>query len=663
MMLKRFFGLGMLVFAMAAVPASAKDVTMASLLDDMGSMRSLAEFPDPPYTCKQFSSYDRASKSPKEDWFANNDFAQYLRVEDKAGRKEYVMMDADGPGAIVRIWSANPQGTLRIYIDGADTPAVEAPMQDLLGGKVPGFPPPIACETSKGWNSYLPIPYAKHCKVTSDNGKFYYHVNYRTYPSGTNVVSFAKGTLTSMAAEIEEVAKRLASPREGARLPADRNKVLYEVTVEPGKTHTLTRLDGGKAICGFLANVSAKDRVQALRKLVVRMVFDKAMTVNVPIGDFFGAAPGINPYESFAMGVTADGDMWSHWFMPFEESAVIEFHNFGDESIAVKGGVSTVPYKWHNRSMRFHAGWRTEFDVPTRPMQDWRYLQTEGKGVFVGVSFAIANPVKQWWGEGDEKIYVDGETFPSHFGTGTEDYYGYAWCSNVPFTHAYHNQPRCDGPGNYGHTSVNRWHILDRIPYTRDFRFDMELWHWHETCKVTMSVTAYWYALGASKGGVNPIRAEDLRIVPIPELKRPKVKGAIEGEKMKILAKTAEVGPQEWEDASGGSHLWWRGGGRPGDKLVLGFEVKNAGTYQVFARFLRAVDYGIVQLSINGQKAGGKIDLYNDGVKLSKEMDLGAFELKQGENRLTIEIVGANEKAKKDYMCGLDYLLLKPAGR
>ena len=111
--------------------------------------------------------------------------------------------------------------------------------------------------------------------------------------------------------------------------------------------------------------------------------------------------------------------------------------------------------------MHFHAKWRAQFDVPTRPMIDWNYLTAKGQGVFAGVAFAIDNPVKDWWGEGDEKIYVDGETFPSHFGTGTEDYYGYAWCWPGLFTHAYHAQPRCDGPGNYGRTSVNRFHILD----------------------------------------------------------------------------------------------------------------------------------------------------------------------------------------------------------
>ena len=181
--------------------------------------------------------------------------------------------------------------------------------------------------------------------------------------------------------------------------------------------------------------------------------------------------------------------------------------------------------------MHFHAKWRAQFDVPTRPMIDWNYLTAKGKGVFAGVAFAIDNPVKDWWGEGDEKIYVDGETFPSHFGTGTEDYYGYAWCWPALFTHAYHTQPRCDGPGNYGRTSVNRFHILDHIPFTKDFKFDMELWHWHETCKVNMAVIAYWYARpGASDALQADPRRGRHRAAPMPEYVVPRVAGAIEGE-------------------------------------------------------------------------------------------------------------------------------------
>src|SRR5262249_54068946 len=156
---------------------------------------AITRFPAPAFTCKQFSSYDRASTSPSNQatWFANGDADQYLRIEDVVApdgeqRKEWVMADMDGPGAIVRIWSANPKGTLRMYVDGGATPVVEAPMADALGGKWK-VANPLSEECSKGWNLYLPIPYARHCKITSDANGFYYQINYRTYAAGTAVES------------------------------------------------------------------------------------------------------------------------------------------------------------------------------------------------------------------------------------------------------------------------------------------------------------------------------------------------------------------------------------------------------------------------------------------------------------------------------------------
>ena len=68
--------------------------------------------------------------------------------------------------------------------------------------------------------------------------------------------------------------------------------------------------------------------------------------------------------------------------------------------------------------------------------------------MYVGDCLTLFNTVYAWRGEGDEKIYVDGESFPSHFGTGTEDYYGYAWCRPERFTgHPFIAQP--DGSGNF----------------------------------------------------------------------------------------------------------------------------------------------------------------------------------------------------------------------
>jgi len=632
-------------------------VTCESMLEDMTDLAGMALFPSPAYTCRQFSSYDRASKSPTEGWFANNDCGQYLRVEERAGRQEYVMMDAAGPGAIVRIWSANPAGTLRIYLDGEDQPVIDANMSALLGGTFPGLARPIAGEYSKGWNLYFPIPYARHCKVTSDQGGFYYHVDYRTYPAGTRVESFRLDQLAALRARVDKLIARLAEPR-GQDSDFGGTAESFDVRLPAGRT-VRQEFTGPQAFTRFVVRLAALDREAALRGVIVKVSFDSELCIEAPLGDFFGSAPGINPFATLPLGMTQDGEMYSHWLMPFKESAVIELVNLSREDATLSGEFAIKDYEWTDRSMHFHSRWRAQFDVPTRPMQDWNYLTAKGRGVFAGVAFAIDNPVKDWWGEGDEKIYVDGETFPSHFGTGTEDYYGYAWCWPVVFTHAFHAQPRVDGPGNYGRTSLNRFDILDRIPFTKDLRFDMELWHWNEQCKVNMAVTAYWYSRPGAADAFRPIREEDAVVRSMPAYVVPRVAGALEGEDLRIAAVTGTAEPQDWDGTSGGRHLWWHAGMRPGDTLTVAFPSPKTGSYHVLARFLSAQDYGIHQIEINGTKVGKPVDFYSPEVRPTKEMDLGVLELKQGENTFSATVVGANDKAVKAYMFGLDYLLLK----
>ena len=651
-----------IVVASVAFAAGAPAVTTASLIEEMTDLSGMAVFPSPAYTCRQFSSYDRRSKSPEDQstsgWFANGDHGQFIREEERAGRKEYVMMDATGPGAIVRIWSANPAGTIRIYLDGAERPALEAPMTNLLGGKLVGLPKPISGEYSRGWNLYFPIPYGRSCKVTSDKGGFYYHVNYRTYETGTAVESFSLGQIKTLAGRIERLAARLDNARGQAEEFGGRAQ---EFTLEvPAGESVRQEFVGPKAFTRAVVRLSAQNRQAALRGVILKVSFDGENCIEAPLGDFFGSAPDLNVFSTLPLGMTKEGDMYCHWFMPFHESAIIQLVNRTTESVTLAGELALKDCDWTERSMHFHAKWRVQWDVPSRPMIDWNYLTAQGRGVFAGVSFSIDNPVKGWWGEGDEKIYVDGEKFPSHFGTGTEDYYGYAWCWPGLFTHAYHAQPRCDGPRNYGHTSVNRFHIIDRIPFTKDFKFDMELWHSDARCKVNLAVTAYWYARPGATDAFQPIRSEDAVVREVAAYVPTRVAGAIEGETMKVLKVKGTARPQQRGELSGEQQLWWRGDKKPGDVLVLAFPVPKAGKYRVFGRFLKARDYGIHQLAINGQPAGEPIDFYEAEVRPTSERLLGEFELKAGENELSVTVVGANEKAVKSYMFGLDYLLLKP---
>ena len=119
--------------------------------------------------------------------------------------------------------------------------------------------------------------------------------------------------------------------------------------------------------------------------------------------------------------------------------------------------------------------------------------------------------------------------------------------------------------------------------------------------------------------------------------------------------------PQGLDDRwSNNSHLWWTGA-KPGDTLTLKLKVDKSGKYNVSLACTKAADYGIIQLSLDGKPLGKPIDFYNDGVIPTGPISVGALDLAKGEHKLTAEVVGANAKAIKAYMFGLDYVQLKGA--
>ena len=123
----------------------------------------------------------------------------------------------------------------------------------------------------------------------------------------------------------------------------------------------------------------------------------------------------------------------------------------------------------------------------------------KGKGVLVGTMVFVDNPSTYkacpWWGEGDEKIWVDGEAFPSVFGTGSEDYFNYAWSRPEPFSWPFCAQPSGVGNLSVGKSANFRWRALDAVPFARSLRFDMEMWHWDKKCRVGYDSVSWRYVL------------------------------------------------------------------------------------------------------------------------------------------------------------------------
>jgi len=429
--------LAVLVLGFWSGPASASDkVGLEKLLPQMTDLSLLAEYPDPPYITKQFSSYDRASESPgSESWFANADRgfmlydgvlheeAPYYKTGPMQGRpadgrfaagtrvgiapthkriggyvwayataadgrplagkirqgyiaqsaitmdpQGHVLAEMDGPGCVVRIWSANPKdaGNVRIYLDGAEKPVIEAPLEELLGGKwktaidgreMTPFPDPIACERSRGFNLYFPIAYARHCKITVDRPDIYYHVDYRTYPKGTEVETFSLQALALMPRQLHDTV-------EGLRLPIHRKLSVTNVSsegrgfnIEPGKTCRLT-FEGPQAInlaarLGMAGDVSGLTMApaEAWRSLVLVVTFDGEPRPQIwcPLGDFFASSPGFQPYSSlpFDVGASASAKkMVAWWCMPFQKSAVVEVRNLGKQAYWLDLDATASAYAW-----------------------------------------------------------------------------------------------------------------------------------------------------------------------------------------------------------------------------------------------------------------------------------------------------------------------------
>jgi len=669
------------VEAKATLAPAAGTVTLVSLLEEMIDRDRVARWPAPFYLCKQFSSYNRLAKTPDDPkgWFANGDNGYFLRTETNAGRTEWVLMDHAGPGCIARIWSPDRRlnngketATVRFYLDGADEPALEAPFLDLLTGRSL-VKPPLAYVSRRAGVLYLPIPFAKGCKVTLDQKPFYYIITYRAYEKGTKVQTFSKSALDRAQATVERVGKTLLeAPGDAGDAAA-----AIEKRVAPGGRESVALPAGPAAVRTIRLTLDPRD-AQALRSTVLVMEADGETTVWCPVGDFFGSGVGLNPFQGWYRTVAKDGTLSCRWVMPYRASATLAVLNLGKAPVTVSLKAATGPWMWDDRSMHFHAGWRQQYPLPTRPHSDWNYIDVKGQGVYVGDTLAVMNPVARWWGEGDEKIWVDDEPFPSHFGTGTEDYYGYAWGgrSNDVYAWPFHAQPRC-GPATFGHNTETRTRALDTIPFTKHLKLDMEVWHWVD-CNAAYAVATYWYGRPGATSNRGPEPKEAARPVPAPPAKPPappkpprkkpaparpvKVPGAIEFETLEPMAKSPGVQlrlqarPQYGWSAG---RQWLVQTMQVGDFVEFALPVASAEPQSITLHATKARDYGRFRISVNGKPVDGTFDFYNPEVIKTGPVPLGTHRPEGGRFVLRFEVVGSNPAAVGDKtFLGLDAAVL-----
>jgi hypothetical protein len=681
------------LWCQAATPAPYV-ISLQSLLNEMVNRDRLSEFPSPAYTCRQFSSYDRARTKPGDkSWFSNWDRSMFVRTETNEGRTEYVMMDTDGPGAVVRFWMTfggdnTGKGILRIYFDNNKTPVIEGNPFDILSrGALVGAP--LSTSVSdltdfemRGHNLYLPLPYSTHCKITYQSNEIkdfgaktggeavYYNIDYRTYPSNTKVVTFTKTQLKEYEMLIRHTQKRLTE--SGIESLAKLSRKPIKGTITPGRSLVISVRNTQSAIRQIQLKFNAQKIEQALRSTILHITFDNKTTVECPVGDFFATGYHLHTANTWYTRITADGTLSCFWVMPFKQKCTVRIENRGDQPVElVKGEIATGSYAWTENTMYFGSTWKQFSFLQTGEMKsnegdggpfDLNYVEIDGKGVYVGDEITLFNTVYAWWGEGDEKVYVDNETFPSAIGTGTEDYYGYAWCRPEPFTHhPFIVQP--DGSGNFnpGYTNNIRFRGLDGIPFTNHLKFDMEMWHWTRAT-IHFAPTTYWYILPGQSAGLPVSRLKDASL-PVALVREDIVSPAItgnkvEGENMKLESMTghgyfrySNNVDRGW---SGNMQLVW-GDVKPSEKLTLSFVSDVEKKADITLKYSEGADYGSYKVTFNN---GNAIVVESCKAVFSVAgKEINSVHLKKGFNIMTVEFLPSPGKCTR---VGIDCLEFSP---
>jgi hypothetical protein len=435
--------------------------------------------------------------------------SRFLRTD---RRGEGVIFEADGAGALTRIWMVmgdgvseplDPSIRIRIRLDGRRKPAVDLPLPELFAGTTPPFLTPLVAdrEVSGGGNvSYVPIPFRNGCVVSlvgADEAKIWFQVNARLVDDPSDVRSFTGREDLSAMREIFDKAGR--DPWPGGPYPT----VSREVMLRPGMGETVARLEGPDVINGLLIRAQRQD----WKRLGVRFTFDEGSPVLVPLLDLFGIAR-VNDQASRSLlfGGDEDDDLYCYFPMPFRESAQVELMRRPVEGppwvsaeVAIRRSGEPPPEGAGTFAVQIRAGnpgWPAEPDI---------LADLSGGGSWVGLFTRFGPTEGRGFGflEADDRVFVNGEEAPSWHGTGIEDFFGGGFYFRDqdgeprPFLQSLHGAPVV----RFFHRSAPAMYRLllgDAVVFADGLRADLEPVDW-ELGPVEIRSVAFYYSRGVAK--------------------------------------------------------------------------------------------------------------------------------------------------------------------
>jgi hypothetical protein len=411
------------------------------------------------------------------------------------------------------------------------------------------------------------------------------------------------------------------------------------------------------------------------QEMLMRIYYDgdDRPGVEAPVGDFFANCFGERREVISLPVIVEDADSYNcFWHMPFRKSIRIEIVNQSAKRISLlyynidwikKDSLpEDTPY--------FYAQYKQEY--PVEQGHDYVILDTKGKGHYVGIVLAVRTRSPSWFGEGDEKIYIDGEEKASIWGTGTEDYFLSAWGLQTTST-PYFGTPYFDQWGIVGgHTSAYRWHINDPIIFNTSIKVTIEHYGWispdenpeyrshsWNERQDDYSSVAFWYQTGrptfaarAPHGSERTLPSLDTIIYAV-DFADADHHGRGEADVQQLLLYDRgqllykPEGPGDDEDRVDSGGAW----------VEIPFTVKEKAPLRLLLNATRSYDFGRYEATLNGIRLGGVLDFYHAETE-NWEYHLLDFWPEPGEYRLRLTCVGRNPLSTGHWL-GLESVRLR----
>lgn len=289
------------------------------------------------------------------------------------------------------------------------------------------------------------------------------------------------------------------------------------VPIDPGATATVLDVSGSGVVTHLWFTISSPDPMH-LKNLVLRAWWDgeSSPSIEAPIGDFFGLGLGeYFVYHSALLAVAPVKALNAYFQMPFSSSAKITVTNEGSirtGSLYYAVDYAELPNLPSNVGC-FHAqyrqaapckGWTNDWVNNGSPginerknldgKDNYVFFEATGRGHFIGVTHAVLQNQNGWFGEGDDMIFIDGDSMPTINGTGSEDYYNGAWDFGLQaFANPNQGAPYVVDPERIGgRYCLYRWHVESPITFEKSIRVTIEHGHANHRSDDFYSV-GYWY--------------------------------------------------------------------------------------------------------------------------------------------------------------------------